>query len=375
VNELKARLDALRGSGERKNLDARALSALTANPACHRRSVLDAAGINKQLLGAAVGFEMPASRSQFALTRGVAFEAQVKANGCAQLLTLLREVLELPVDRVSYDDCETVGGNPSQAARNRDTTRRMSHAASQAPDAGTLFDHPLLRLVVAGHPVYLEPDLIAFRFRGRFYVVEIKSFSIIDGQAPAASVAAAELQAAVYVHAMQEMLRAQGLDTGLVASVAVLVCPKDFTNQPTAVKMNVTNHLAAVRRQLSRMHSLDEIVACLPTGMTLDLWRDPDRRLDPRPAHELTTALRCIDAHYVPQCLSICELAKFCRREEHGKTAVLGRQTQEELGGLESLAEVIGLATGTAPVGDQAEQARLLEQAYRYRSRWLDGAA
>jgi hypothetical protein len=44
VNGLKARLDALRGSTTRKNLDVRAVAALTANPGYQRRSVLDAAG-------------------------------------------------------------------------------------------------------------------------------------------------------------------------------------------------------------------------------------------------------------------------------------------------------------------------------------------
>src|SRR6266542_2655711 len=48
---------------------------------------------------------------------------------------------------------------------------------------GALFDHPLLRLSVGGRDVYLEPDLIAFQWKGQFHVVEIKSFPVIDGQA------------------------------------------------------------------------------------------------------------------------------------------------------------------------------------------------
>ncbi|MFI7306993.1 hypothetical protein ACIBM8_27625 [Micromonospora aurantiaca] len=375
MNDLKARLDALRGSEERRKLNARGLAALTANPGCQRRSVLDAAGIDKQMLGSALGFAMSADQSQFALTRGTAFEAQVKANGCAQLLTLLREVLGLPLAEVSYDDLETVGGNASPSARHRHTVRLLTQAGSLAEDAGTLFDHPLLELVVAGYPVYLEPDLIAFRFEGQFYIVEIKSFAVVDGQAPAASVAAAELQAAVYVHAMRELLRSRGLDEQLVAPEVVLVCPKDFSNRPTAVKVNITNHLNAVRRQLSRMQGLDAIVAMMPTGATLDRWRDRNR-LDPRPAEELKRTLRTVDARYVPQCLSTCEMAKFCRSEERGSTAALGRQVREELGGLESVSEVVGLATGArVPADDQAEQARLLRLAHSYRIAFLGGAA
>ncbi|MEV0156009.1 hypothetical protein AB0H57_20020 [Micromonospora sp. NPDC050686] len=78
--------------------------------------------------------------------------------------------------------------------------------------AGTLFDHPLLRLEVAGQQAYLEPDLIAFQHAGRFHVVEIKSFAVIDGRADPGKVAAAAIQAAVYVLAMRRMLEEAGYD-------------------------------------------------------------------------------------------------------------------------------------------------------------------
>jgi hypothetical protein len=61
----------------------------------------------------------------------------------------------------------------------------------------------LLTLEVAGQAVYLEPDLIAFRSQGRFHVVEVKSFAVIDGQADPSKVAAASIQSAVYVLAVR----------------------------------------------------------------------------------------------------------------------------------------------------------------------------
>lgn len=375
MNELKVRLDVLRGSSKRRRLDARAIAALTSNPGCYRRALLDGAGIDKQLLAAAIGFPMSADQSQFAIGRGTQFEAQVKANGCAQLLTLLRQALGFPLPEVSYDDLETVGGNASNLVRHRHTSRLLSQTARLGDGAGTLFDHPLLELDVAGFRVYLEPDLIAFRLLGRFYVVEIKSFAIVDGRAPSDTVSAAELQGAVYVYALRELLRAQGLDELMVAPEIVLVCPEDFTNRPTAVKVNVTNQVAAVRRQLTRLRQLDVITAQLPVGATLDLWRD-QAQLDPRPAAELVRTIRTVDARYVPQCLAMCEMAKFCRHEERGSTAALGRQVREELGGLESVTEVIGLATGVrVPAEDQQEQAELLQLANRYRMAALGGAA
>src|SRR5204863_4230445 len=112
-------------------------------------------------------------QSQFAITRGKTFEAQVKADGCAELLRLLRDLLDLPIPEVAYDDLETVGGNTSMDVRHARSRLLLSRAAAAADDAGTLFDHPLLRLDVGGRLVYLEPDLIAFQFNGQFHVVEI----------------------------------------------------------------------------------------------------------------------------------------------------------------------------------------------------------
>ena len=75
-----------------------------------------------------------------------------------------------------------------------------SRAALTASGSGpALFDHPLLGLDVAGQRVHLEPDLVAARLAGRFHVVEIKSFAVIDGQADPAKVSAAAIQSAVYV--------------------------------------------------------------------------------------------------------------------------------------------------------------------------------
>ncbi|MFI5960457.1 hypothetical protein [Cryptosporangium sp. NPDC051539] len=374
MNQLKARLDALRGSGEHKRLDARGIAALTAIPGCRRRSVLDGAGISKSELGTAIGFPMPSEQSQFALSRGMAFEAQVKANGCAELLTLLRDVLGLQIAEVPYQDLETVGENESLSVRARETAKHLIAVASET-EQRTLFDHPLLRLEVAGSPVFPEPDVLAYRVDGKFYVVEIKSFAVIDGQAPAAALAAAETQAAVYVHALRETLRSRGADEQMVSPRVVLVCPENFSNRPTAVLIDVTNHVAAVRRMLARMDRLESILDSLPPAVTLDPWRDA-ARLDPRPASELTRVLRMIDARYGPECLDSCELAKFCRREERGSTVVLGRHVRDDLGGLCSVEEVVGLAGGTrAASPDQLEQAVLLRQAQAYRDASLGGAA
>lgn len=366
-----ARLDALRGEVAPRPHNARTIAALTSNPGCARRSVLDVAGIDKQRLADRIGFPGPFGQSEFAIARGNAFEAHVKADGCAELLRLLREKLGLALPEVGYDDLNAVGGNEGLEARSARSRQVLEVAARAADGAGTLFDHPLLRLDVAGRWVYLEPDLIAFRLGGRFHVVEIKSFPVIDGQADAEKVAAAAIQSAVYVLAMREFAQSVGVDPEIVSHEVFLVCPEDFSNRPTAALIDVRKQLTVVRRQLARLARPDTLVGALPEDLTLDLWPDAQGAAT-RPVAELVDALGCIDARYAPECLAACELAFFCRHESRGSTATLGRAVREELGGVETVEEAIGLATGAIePTDDQAEAAGMLRLAERLRRECL----
>lgn len=373
MNDTEARLDRIRGTAKPLDHNARTIAALTSNPGCARRAVLDACGLDKQRLAAYVGFPAQVGQSRFAITRGNAFEAQVKANGCAELLRLLRQHLDLPIPQVSYDDLELVGGNDSREVRYSRSRNLLIRAAASGEDAGTLFDHPLLRLEVGGRSAYLEPDLIAFQLRGQFWVVEIKSFAVIDGQADGDKVAAAVTQAAVYVLALRALLAEHGYGPQTVADEVLLVCPENFANRPTAVRVDVRKQLTVLRRQLSRLARIDALVAALPVGLSLDLAVDA-AGVPQRPASELTEALASIEARYAPECLSSCEMAFFCRDEARGDTATLGRAARDELGGIESATAVFGLAHGTlTPAPEQTEAAELLRIAARLRAQALAG--
>jgi len=348
--------------------NARTIAALTSNPGCARRAVLDAAGIDKQRLAAYTGFPAQVGQSRFAITRGNAFEAQVKANGCAELLRLLREHLDLPIPEVSYDDLELVGGNDSREVRYARSRSLLTRAAATSDDAGTLFDHPLLRLDVGGRTAYLEPDLIAFRLRGQFWIVEIKSFAVIDGQADGGKVAAAVTQAAVYVLALRGLLAELGYGPEAVSHEVVLVCPENFANRPTAVRVDVRKQLTVLNRQLSRLARIETLVAALPPELTLDLLAD-DAGVPQRPVLDIVHALDRIDARYAPECLNACEMAYFCRDEARGDTAALGRAVRDELGGIDSVNAVLGLAEGSlTPAPEQAEAAEMLRLAARLRA-------
>jgi hypothetical protein len=371
VEDTEERLAQIRGSLPARPHNARTIAALTSNPGCARRAILDAAGVDKARLAAHLGFAAPFGQSQFAITRGNAFEAQVKANGCAELLRLLREQLDLPIPEVSYDDLEQVGGNASLELRHARTRQLLTRSAAAGPGAGTLFDHPLLRLPVGGRLAYLEPDLIAFRLGGQFRVVEIKSFAMIDGQADADKVAAAAIQSAVYVLAMRELLESAGLDPRLVADEVVLVCPENFSNRPAAALLDVRKQLTVLHRQLSRLDLIADLVSQLGVGVSFDLAVDAGG-VPRRPPEELADALRMVPARYAPECLASCEMCRFCRNESADTTAALGRAVREDLGGVEYVPTVLQLARGVLEPGpDAADAASALRAAERLREESL----
>jgi hypothetical protein len=372
VTQAGVRLARLRGGMPPQPHNARTIAALTSNPGCARRAVLDAAGMDKQRLAGYAGFPAPFGQSQFAITRGNAFEALVKADGCAELLRVLREQLGLPVPEVSYADLEEVGGSAGLELRHARTRGLLERAAASGPDAGTLFDHPLLRLAVGGQPAYLEPDLIAFRLHGQFRVVEIKSFAIIDGQADPEKARAAAVQSAVYVLALRELLaEVTGDSQGLVSDRVILVCPEDFSNRPVAAELDVRKQLTVLRRQLSRLERVEDLVAGLPDGLSYDLEIDPSG-VPRRPAAEVADALHAVPARYMPECLASCEMCYFCREECRGTTAALGRAVRDDLGGVEYVTTALRLAAGeTDPPAEDAETAAVLSAAMRLREQCL----
>jgi hypothetical protein len=361
-------LDRLRGRALPKNHDARTIAALAANPGCARRALLDAAGVDKQAVAAHVGYPAPFGQSQFAIARGNAFEAQVKEGGGAQLLTLLREHLDLDVSEVGYADLNDIGGNEQRELRHRHTV----HVLTGADQPGrTLLDHPLLRLQVGGRHAYLEPDLIALRLDGTIHVIEIKSFAVIDGQADGGKVAAAAIQSAVYVRALRDLMAEAGADPAAVSHRTILIAPKDFSSQPTATSLDVRKQLGVLDRQLSRIASIEDLLARYPRTLTFDLDRDEKDRRPRRPKAELTAAIKQVAANYAPECLATCELCFLCREEAAGTTGALGKPVREDLGGIEYTAAALSLARGQLPTPERAEIAAQLLRAAQLREQVL----
>ncbi|WP_330266724.1 hypothetical protein [Streptomyces griseorubiginosus] len=332
---LRQRLAELRGPEvPAKALDARALAALAANPGCKRRAILDGAGVNKTALASALGAPSAFGQSQFALTRGNAFEAKVKADGGAELLRLVHERLDRgaePPAEAQVPDLTAIGPE----GRTARTALALREATA---GAWTLLDHPMLALDVAGSPAFLEPDAVVVHPDGSWTVVEIKSFPMLDGSADPAKVGAAARQAAVYVLALEEVA-ARMEPAPRVRHRVLLVCPKDFSNLPTASAVDIRKQRAVTARQLTRLTRIQDIADALPDGTCFA----PDL-----PAAELTAAVESVPATYAPECLSACELAFHCRDRSRAEGAVtsLGRSVRAELGGLTTVAEVLAAARG-----------------------------
>ncbi|WP_330349536.1 hypothetical protein [Streptomyces sp. NBC_00582] len=348
---LRQRLAELRGPDvPAKALDARALAALAANPGCKRRAILDGAGVNKAALAGALGSPSAFGQSQFALTRGNAFEAKVKADGGAELLRLVHERLdpraEPPTTKSTPD--LAASGPEGRTAR---TALALREATEQALGTWTFLDHPMLALDVAGSPAFLEPDAVVVHPDGSWTVVEIKSFPMLDGSADPAKVGAAARQAAVYVLALEEV--AARLDPApQVRHRVLLVCPKDFSNLPTASAVDVRKQRAVTRRQLARLTRIQDIADALPEGTCFS----PEL-----PAERLTAAVEAVPATYAPECLAACELAFHCRDRSRAAGAVttLGRSVRAELGGLTTVEDVLSAARGESGDPDDPAVAAL----------------
>jgi hypothetical protein len=363
------RLDALRGSAPRLTYSARSLAALENNPRCTLRAVLDASGSDKTAIAKHAGYQAPFGQSSFAIARGNAFETMVKDNGCAEMLRVLRETLGLTLPEVGYQDLNDVGGDGRPEVRHA-RTKHLLVQASRGLGDGTLYDHPMLRLRVGGHAVFLEPDLVAFRVDDRFHVVEIKSFPIIDGQAAPAQLRSATTQASAYIIALRAMLADVGIGPEAVSNRIVLVAPKDFTNRPTAAFVDARKQVAALNRQLARIERIGDLVELLPEGLTFDLAADQTGRPQ-RPREELTEALDQVPATYRPDCLNHCEMAYYCRSRARARASldVLGPAVREQLGGIDTATMALGLARGQlTPNDDQVEMAAALRHTARLRA-------
>ncbi|WP_329571729.1 hypothetical protein [Kitasatospora sp. NBC_01266] len=367
------------GSAAPEAFTARKITALTINPGCRRRAVLDAAGVNKTRLLVRLGYPVRDGRSPFAIVRGRAFEEQVKRDGYAALITLLRAALAVPIAEAAVADLNGAGETadlPSRATRTRHLLRRLV----AGKDERLILDRPVLPFTVAGRTVHLEPDALTHRINGRFYLIEIKSFSAIDGRADAEKVAEVTKQAATYVLALRALVRALGGDPADIADEYLLVCPKDFSNLPFCSLVDLRQQLEHVAFQLARLEGADRLAAALFDALgpaaTLDLSTDALGKPF-RADHELRATLDVLAPLFGPDCLAHCELAPHCRAEATvaGEPARFGSTVRDAVPGIASTGAALRLISGAEePDETQRDVVEMLRRAEQLREQALGRA-
>jgi hypothetical protein len=366
-------LDAIRGTLPRARANARTVAALTENPGCTRRRVIDAAGVAAHELAEKLGHPTPRGQSPFAIEGGNRFEDRLKRGSSYELLVdALAPFVDLPKPPgLIVEDVNDVGGQRYTPdwmdARVARTDEALSRIARGDDDAPHIVDHPVLRFDLTGVIVNLEPDALAFRVGEKLELVEIKAYPIIDGQADPGKLASTAGQSAVYHMALRATLERLGFDPELLVWSVILVAPRNFGRQPVAHRIPLKKKSMSLARVLRAVPRTADVLATLPDGLTFDV--DPAGKLDELALRSaLRSAVESVPALYVPECVQNCDMAKFCRWEawEHDDPARLGRDARDNLAGVHSLADALRLATSGPAAGEEelADVAEALGGAY-----------
>lgn len=354
----------VRGPLPVRRMNARTTAALLDNPGCIRRNVLDTANVDTARMAAALGGAPQFGQSPFALGRGNRFETRVKDNHYAALVQVLRGVgFDLP-DSLRTVKITAQPGRDMMQERARQTSEALRQIASGHPGAANVIDQAVTMLHVGSTEVYLEQDALAFRQGDSLRICEIKGFPIVDGSADPEKVGSAARQSAVYVASLQDTLGAMDLDPMIVNPKIVLICPRNYSVQPTAEVVDVTRELRSLRRQLRRRDAIDTQITELPLAGIANTASGTEEQH----ARALVTAL---PKRYVPDCISRCDMARVCRAEAQteGDPYLLGSDAANLLAGLDSLATAVDIANGVSTAEEHQDVAVVLQRTQASRLR------
>ena len=146
----------------------------------------------------------------------------------------------------------------------------------------------------------------------------------------------------------------------------VLVCPRDFANQPVASLLDVRKQLLVLRRQLDRMARIDALLDAVPADFTADLAADPADAWSPRCPGSRPATRR---SAWPP---ASWRTSAGTRRA--GTPARWAARSARRWAASPTVAEVLALAAGErAPDPGQGEAAALLRAAARLRADALTG--
>jgi hypothetical protein len=96
----------------------------------------------------------------------------------------------------------------------------------------------------------------------------------------------------VYAQSLIDTVTALGFDPSAVSMTSLLVLPMNFGLTPTAYVIDLTRHVARLRRQLATRPTAADLAARLPPGLALPLLPAYISTTDPTNGQE--TTLSCL---------------------------------------------------------------------------------
>jgi|GEM_PF-2254792 len=332
-------------------------------PACERRRVLDSEGIDLRKLSRLLTKDK-GQQSPFLIRRTQQFERRVLSNGMSDIIDLARrelgllmhEVKQTVVDVASISD-SAPGLNQAQVDRQRAdrTASYLRDMLIQPSAAVNLLQKPLTRLRLGGREVLVEQDLMVCAATNEtVHLVDIESFSEIDGFLDPEQVGKTMAACAVAVISLRQMAVAMGAEPARISDRMLLVTPSQTGFTPVGRLLNLSHHIARLEvliENLDRVGHVDEAdravgpvsgLPAMPETPETDAWEAAERR-----AWEVISPLA---THLTEACMS-CPMFRACRREAQTtqSVTVLGTAAAQEAAGVASVTRSIELAAGADP--------------------------
>lgn len=385
-----ARVEAVRGGAPRKRRSVRTLAAFGQNPGCGLATLAFTAEVDLDSYLQGTPLSAPFGQSPFAITRGLTFEANVKANDYALLRTLLEERLAFPTVATMKNLRELHEKSSAGMATRAEETRQIVEAHVRGlASAPNLIDGGVLTAEILGQRWYFEADALAARTGDQLRVGEMKSFPVVDGRTEPDKLGSALDQAATYILLLEAIVEACGGDpSSLVSREAMIITPKNLALNPVLSLQSVRSRVERSRRLLasapraldvldtpSASHSFDprtpverEQAATVAAkasskGATAKAesaaWQAVPVK---RRVAQLDILREEVGNAYAPGCLSSCGLARYCRAHAQATSSpcLLGSAVERTLPGVGSLDRAVALADGAKAKPAEKAAARVL---------------
>jgi hypothetical protein len=337
-------------------------------PGCQRRQVVDAAGLDIDLLARLLGARHD-RQSPYAIARGNQFEQRVMQDHYAAIISLVREYLGFDIPEVRTLDLSAPSVREQyglttpeavQAKRAQLTRAAVEHMLTGEDQLYNLVRHPLTSLQIGGRAAWLEQDVLAFSHNGELHVVEVKSFPSIDGQPDPEKVSPALRQTAVYLLSMKSLARDLGFDPDAVSTRVLLVLPRNLSFTPVGKVQDVQIQLTRLRRQLDAVPDIARIVEDLPddVGMPAVPGKSATAEAVAEARNSAREALGAITARFGDGCTT-CPLFAECRAEaqRRGLVGRLGNDIANTCGSVVTIGDALAIAQGRREPDGEAERA------------------